>query len=560
MTLPMLEIAGSPVEFPLVFLPGWGFDGRVLELRANPPRCSTPADLIDPLTLAEELAAWLDRQGIARCGLAGWSLGGLCALDFASRFPERVAALYLLGVRVAWPAAELTAIRLELARQPEDFLRSFYRKCFLGYRSAYRRFQQELEEQYLARALTDPGVLQRGLDFLARPAPGFPAIADPGSASQDCATAPGTFSNGNYPAHARGNCSAAPQVGTTVWSGRLHCRHGRRDLIAPVAERLRPPGADCQVLEQGGHALFLEDWAFADTAVADSQSDDAKSRLRRRFNRAAATYDDHADIQRQALELLAAQLPASLPEGPILELGCGTGNYTLLLARRFPATRLLSLDFSGAMIQEARRKIAGARAESSAATTPAAAVAAPPVPFAEPATSVDFICQEGETFLTANRTPFALITANATLQWFSDPVAVFKRIRAGLQPQGLLLATIFGRESLVELDQALAAISGGRWRVAARAFPDRPRLQSLLADFTGVEIAEHRLSRSFASLAEMLRHFRHTGTGGAGMVGETGRELFSRRHCRELTAFFAERQQGFTLSFQIFVVRGRRDD
>ncbi len=75
-----------------------------------------------------------------------------------------------------------------------------------------------------------------------------------------------------------------------------------------------------------------------------------------------------------------------------------------------------------------------------------------------------------------------------------------------------------------------------------------------------MEIVEHRLSRSFASLAELLRHFRHTGTGGAGMVGNSGREIFSRRHYRELAAFFAQRHQGFNLTFQIFVVRGRRDE
>ena len=46
---------------------------------------------------ADALAALLDAQGIARCALAGYSLGGRLALAFALRHPGRVAALALVG-------------------------------------------------------------------------------------------------------------------------------------------------------------------------------------------------------------------------------------------------------------------------------------------------------------------------------------------------------------------------------------------------------------------------------------------------------------------------------
>lgn len=516
-TLPTNESRSSA---PLVFLPGWAFDGRVLQLRRDLD-CPAPPGLLDPPALLADFGTWLDRQKIERCQLLGWSMGGLCALEIARRYPDRVAALHLLAVRAAWPDEELAAIRRELAGRPEDFLRSFYRKCFLGYRESYRRFKQELEADYLAQALQAPELLLRGLDFLAVPASGElpPAVA-----------------------------------------GRVYCLHGRRDLIAPPAQRLLVAGADCRLLEQGGHALFLDyppppgepagkkaaDFAPAAALQGVEEADvpagprepgpavvgpeQGANMLRRRFSRAAATYDRNADVQRQTLALLAERLPADPEARLILELGCGTGNLTSLLLAHFPRARLLSLDFSEAMLKRARAKIRVADGLQ--------------------AGRVSWLCQDAEHFLAANRTCFDYVAANAALQWFGDLPAAFARIRAGLRPGGRLLATIFGRRSLVELEEGLAAVMAGRMHVAARRFPDYPELTALLsAVFPEVEISEHRLSRQFGDLGELLRHFRYTGTGGPGTAAG-----FSPSQYRRLSRWFQERHGGFQVSFQVFVV------
>ena len=516
---------------PLVFLPGWAFDGRVLQLRRDLD-CPAPPGLLDPPVLFADFGAWLDRQAIERCQLLGWSLGGLCALELARRYPGRVEALHLLAVRAAWPADELAAIRRELEGQPEDFLRSFYRKCFLGYRESYRRFQRELEADYLAQALQAPELLLRGLDFLAAPGGKLPPPA----------------------------------------AGRVYCLHGRRDLIAPPAQRLLVAGADCHLLEQGGHALFLDypppsppgepaavsrperlpagkkAAGFAPAVALQGVGEaDVPARprepgpaavgpekganmLRRRFSRAAATYDRNADVQRQTLALLAERLPPDPEARLILELGCGTGNLTGLLLEHFPRARLLSLDFSEAMLKQAREKIRVADNLQ--------------------AGRVSWLCQDGESFLAANRTCFDYVTANAALQWFGDLPAAFARIRAGLRPGGRLLTTIFGRRSLVELEEGLAAVMEGRMHVAARRFPDYPELTALLrVVFPEVEISEHRLSRQFGDLGELLRHFRYTGTGGPGTAAG-----FNPSHYRRLSRWFQERHGGFRVSFQVFVV------
>ncbi|MBZ9675854.1 class I SAM-dependent methyltransferase [Mesorhizobium sp. ES1-1] len=46
-----------------------------------------------------------------------------------------------------------------------------------------------------------------------------------------------------------------------------------------------------------------------------------------------------------------------LPEGTVLELGCGTGRNLILAARRYPEARFFGLDISAEMLETARRAI-----------------------------------------------------------------------------------------------------------------------------------------------------------------------------------------------------------
>ncbi|MBM4153439.1 MAG: methyltransferase domain-containing protein [Lentisphaerae bacterium] len=53
---------------------------------------------------------------------------------------------------------------------------------------------------------------------------------------------------------------------------------------------------------------------------------------------------------------LLDRIPGALPEGPILDLGCGTGFAALRLALRFPGRAVEACDLSAGMIAEARRR------------------------------------------------------------------------------------------------------------------------------------------------------------------------------------------------------------
>jgi malonyl-CoA O-methyltransferase len=81
----------------------------------------------------------------------------------------------------------------------------------------------------------------------------------------------------------------------------------------------------------------------------------SKREIRQSFERAAATYDSAARVQRWVCSRLVAGLPTSLIPAVILDAGCGTGFALQMLALRFPAARLIALDFSKGMVEQVRQ-------------------------------------------------------------------------------------------------------------------------------------------------------------------------------------------------------------
>ena len=79
-----------------------------------------------------------------------------------------------------------------------------------------------------------------------------------------------------------------------------------------------------------------------------------KEIIARNFSRCAYLYDRYADVQKKAaLEILGQIQDYSFSK--ILEIGCGTGNYTLLLREKFKRASITALDISRKMIEVAQK-------------------------------------------------------------------------------------------------------------------------------------------------------------------------------------------------------------
>lgn len=75
--------------------------------------------------------------------------------------------------------------------------------------------------------------------------------------------------------------------------------------------------------------------------------------LRAQFDALAPEW--HGITGAEALAPLAAALGRLEPPGRVLDLGTGTGKAAQLVADRFPSAQIAGVDFSSAMVEEARR-------------------------------------------------------------------------------------------------------------------------------------------------------------------------------------------------------------
>jgi trans-aconitate 2-methyltransferase len=143
----------------------------------------------------------------------------------------------------------------------------------------------------------------------------------------------------------------------------------------------------------------------------------------------AKQYLGFEDERTRPVRDLLGALPA-VEARVAVDIGCGPGNSTELLAARFPDAAISGLDSSADMIAAARKRLpqipfdvvdieAWIRLDTARAAGPAVR---PPAPAARAPGSVD------------------VILANAVLQWVPDHAALFPALAARLAPGGILAA------------------------------------------------------------------------------------------------------------------------
>lgn len=268
------------------------------------------------------------------------------------------------------------------------------------------------------------------------------------------------------------------------------------------------------------------DFGNVRTAVMTTEDSKARARLRHARQRAASSYDRSAvvpeEVGRRMLERLDL---VRVPDGPVLDAGCATGNVTRLLARRLPDAPVVALDASAKMIDIAR-----------AATPLLAGMAA-----RWKGTSTRWIAGEIHA-LPIRPGSCAMVWSNLALQWQADPAAAFAEMHRALQAGGLLMFSTLGPDTLKEL-RAASARADGRPRV--RRFPDMHDLGDLLvhAGFADPVMDMETLTLTFADAVTLLRDLKEQGSIDAPSVsarGLGGRGVRSRL----IEAFERERREG----------------
>lgn len=251
-----------------------------------------------------------------------------------------------------------------------------------------------------------------------------------------------------------------------------------------------------------------------------------KLKITSNFSRYADLYDKYADVQNKA----AAKLLSSLKSSKflkILELGCGTGNYTLMLRERFKDASIKAWDISDEMIKVAKGKLKDK--------------------------SIEFIVADAERVIATKE--FDLITSNACFQWLNNLDQVLQGYAKSLCTEGTVCFSIFGPQTFYELNTVLKATVKDS-PVAADYFCNRDKLKVMLEDnFKSVKIDEGRYRERFGNLKGLLEKIKYSGVRGNGLSKKV---YFSRGLFEQLEKSYLDKFQGIYATYQVFFCRGEK--
>ena len=244
-----------------------------------------------------------------------------------------------------------------------------------------------------------------------------------------------------------------------------------------------------------------------------------KRAARRAFERAAESYDEAAVLQREIGSRMLERLDyVRLKPATILDLGCGTGYSIDLLAKRWRKARIIGLDLAEAMLHRARRR-------GSWINRPR------------------LLCADQEALPLADDS-VDLVISNASLQWAGDLPRAFAELRRVLRPEGLLMFTTFGPDTLIELRRAWALADGGAHGHVSPFLDMHDIGDALLrAGFADPVMDAERLSMTYETVQALMRDLK--AIGGRNALRDRPRAMTGRDRLRALEqAYERERRDG----------------
>jgi malonyl-CoA O-methyltransferase len=217
----------------------------------------------------------------------------------------------------------------------------------------------------------------------------------------------------------------------------------------------------------------------------------AKQGVRASFERAAASYDAAAGVQRQVGERLLLGGVAQLDTAPhdILDAGCGTGYAARLLRQRWPSSHITAVDFAPAMLALARQE---------ADCCLAADIEA--LPFAD--ARFDAWC------------------SNLTIQWCAAR-RVFNEAARVLRRGGRLAASTLAPGTFHELRDAFSRVDPYRHTLPFTE-PDEIRSALAAAGFQRVTLCRETFSAHYPDLKTLLRAVKAIGANRVGAGARPG--------------------------------------
>lgn len=233
--------------------------------------------------------------------------------------------------------------------------------------------------------------------------------------------------------------------------------------------------------------------------------------IAQQFGSSPDYYHRNAELQREVSERLINSLKPwrdILPDGPILELGCGTGFLTEQLADLYPERELIVSDLSPGMLDFCRTRLGERK-------------------------GIRYLQMDAEDLEERPR-ELAMSISSFTAQWFRDPALALGRWLEVTRPGGLMLASMPGNDSFPEWRRQCERLG---LPFTGNPLPDTEEMViKLSAGPAQVDYFEDTVTRRFPSATDFFRHLKRIGAGtrvGGRSLGAKEMKLLIREWDRE---------------------------
>lgn len=253
-------------------------------------------------------------------------------------------------------------------------------------------------------------------------------------------------------------------------------------------------------------------------------------KIRRAFSDSALQYDVLAGLHKEIGRELLAKAAAHEGNGPILDVGMGTGWLTGRLKNYFPDARVVGIDFAAGMVDVAKMR------EKDCA-----------------------ILQADARHMPFKENTFDMITSNLAYQWVGNLPEAFASCHAVLRTEGKLHLTMFGYSTFQELFEALEKTrDAAKGNIALPRLADRGQISDALikSGFRDVNVEEEYIKVHFQDMPALVKWIKDIGANA--LMGDMfiGRDWLSRANAYYGQAFAD--QWGVCATFQVIWVQAKK--